>query len=227
MVRSSFLAAIALLLLIGGAPSLPAQETVVTPAAALERLKEGNKRFAADRLAARDLGDARRRALGRGQRPFAVVLGCADSRVAPELIFDQGLGDLFVLRVAGNVTDPALLGSIEYALAELKAPLIVVLGHTECGAVKAALAGKPLPGNLGRLIERVHVGKPPAEAGADALPAALWANAVHSAQELTARSPVIKEFVDRGRVRIAVGVYSLKTGRVEWRGLPEKPGPPR
>jgi carbonic anhydrase len=186
--RLTFLESIGLVLLACCAPALPAQEAAITPAAALERLKEGNKRFAADRLADKDLGSARRRALAKGQRPFAVVLGCADSRVAPELIFDQGLGDVFVLRVAGNVTDAALVGSIEYAVEEVKVPLIVVLGHEECGAVKAALAGKPLPGDLGELIRRVDVGKPPPAAGADALPAAVWANAIHSAQELGTES---------------------------------------
>jgi carbonic anhydrase len=216
-----------LALLVCSAPPSLAQEAVPTPATALQRLKDGNARFAADRLAAKDLGNARRRELAKGQHPFAVILGCADSRVAPELIFDQGLGDLFVLRVAGNVTDSDLRGSIEYAVEHLQVPLIVVLGHEECGAVEAALAGKPLPGNLGQLIQRVYLGKESAEGGKNALPRATWANAMHSAQELTARSSAIKEFVDRGRVRIAVGVYSLKTGQVEWRGLPEKGGPPR
>src|SRR5215471_12890418 len=123
---------------------------------ALQRLKAGNARFAADQPSKRDVSKARRAEVAKGQKPFAIILACADSRVAPELIFDQGLGDLFVLRVAGNVTDPENLGSIEYALVHFKTSLIVVLGHDECGAVKAALAGKPLEGNLGKLIARIH-----------------------------------------------------------------------
>src|SRR5260370_868323 len=134
-------------------PKQPTQEE------ALKRLKEGNSRFVADKLAERNLGKNRRAELAKGQAPFAIILGCADSRVAPELLFDQGLGDLFVVRVAGNVTDPEILGSIEYALTELKAPLIVVLGHEECGAVKAALSEEQLSGNLAKLIARVHVGR--------------------------------------------------------------------
>ncbi len=103
---------------------------------------------------------ARRRALlAKGQHPHAVILSCADSRVAPELLFDQGLGDLFVLRVAGNISDPFVLGSIEYAVEHLHAPLIVVLGHESCGAVAAALTKVDFPGNLGTLIKEVHVGK--------------------------------------------------------------------
>src|SRR5262249_28305065 len=104
-------------------------------AKALEQLKAGNERFASDKLGPRDIGKARRQELAKGQKPFAVVLTCADSRLAPELIFDQGLGDIFVLRVAGNVADQFELGSIEFAVGELKAPLIVVMGHESCGAV--------------------------------------------------------------------------------------------
>src|SRR5439155_1280302 len=114
-------------------------EAPVTGAQALERLKAGNTRFAADKSNPKNIGKDRRAVLAKGQHPFAVVLTCADSRVAPELVFDQGLGDLFVLRVAGNIADPFVLGSIEYAVEHLHTPLIVVLGHESCGAVAAAL----------------------------------------------------------------------------------------
>jgi len=127
----------------------------------LEQLKKGNERFVADRLAAKDLGADRRRELAKGQHPFAIVLTCADSRVAPEFIFNQGLGDLFVLRVAGNIADPFVLGSMEYAVEHLHVPLIVILGHTKCGAVDAALAENKPHGNLGKLIEQVYPGKDP------------------------------------------------------------------
>src|SRR6516165_380132 len=130
-----------------------------SPEEALKRLKEGNSRFVADMLAERNLGRNRRAELAKGQAPFAIILGCADSRVAPELLFDQGLGDLFVVRVAGNVTDPAILGSIEYAVEHLKAPLIVVVGHEKCGAVDAALSGGELHGNIAKLIKEVQPGK--------------------------------------------------------------------
>ena len=195
---------------------LTAQEVQPAPEAAFKRLKDGNARFAADQLAKKDVGSKRRAELAKGQRPFAVILTCADSRVAPELIFDQGLGDLFVLRVAGNVSNPDILGSIEYAVTALQAPLIVVLGHSQCGAVAAAINGKPLEGNLGKLIERVHVGKELPKDRDAALAAGIKANVLYHTQELTKQSKVLEEFVSGQRVRIEAGVYSLKTGEVDW-----------
>jgi carbonic anhydrase len=205
-----------------GWAALPAQEPAPTPATAFQRLKEGNERFASNKPATKNLSSARREELAKGQRPFAVVLACADSRVAPELLFDQGLGDLLVVRVAGNVTDPALIGSIEYALQELRAPLVVVLGHEECGAVKAALAGIAPPGNLGELIEAVHVGERRPGGTEESLSAAVRANAVYHAEELSRKIPVVKDFVGSGRARVVAGVYSLQTGKVGWLELPEK-----
>src|SRR5262249_38747127 len=126
---------------------------------ALERLKEGHARFLAGK-ATPQVVDAKLRAeLAKSQNPFAVVLACADSRVAPELVFDQGHGELFVSRIAANVTGPSILGSVEYAVAHLGVPLVVVLGHENCGAVKAALEDDELEGNLGFLLREVHVGK--------------------------------------------------------------------
>lgn len=113
--------------------------TALSAADALQRLQDGNARFVADHAVTHDLGDQRRHELVGGQHPFAIVLACADSRVPPELLFDQGLGDLFVIRVAGNVVDPAILGSIEYAVDHLGVQLVVVLGHEACGGVQAVL----------------------------------------------------------------------------------------
>jgi carbonic anhydrase len=202
-------------------PCARAQEAIPSPEKALELLKEGNARFVADKLAARDTGDKKRKELAKGQQPFAIVLTCADSRVAPELIFDQGLGDLFVLRVAGNVADPAMLGSIEFAVANLKSPLIVVLGHEECGAVKAAISGDKLEGNLGKLIDMVQPGKDLPKDKKEALAAGIKNNASNQAAVLTAKSDVIKEFVTSGRVRIVTGVYSLESGKVGWLETPK------
>ena len=126
-----------------------AQEAIPTPTAALERLKEGNARFAGDRPAAKDQGSKRRAELARGQRPFAVIITCSDSRVPPETVFDQGLGDLFVIRLAGNVVDTAAVGSVEYAVAHLHVPLVVVLGHEECGAVQAGARWQAAPWRFG------------------------------------------------------------------------------
>src|SRR5260370_31247201 len=134
-------------------------EAVHTPEEALKRLKEGNARFGADMPKEAEVGSKKRIELAQGQRPIAVVLTCADSRAAPEIIFDKRLGVLFVIRVAGNVGGPEVYASIEYALAELKTPLIVVLGHTNCGAVAAALKGKEQPSdNLKHLISLIHTG---------------------------------------------------------------------
>jgi carbonic anhydrase len=186
------------------------------PAAALQKLKDGNARFAADKPSKRDISADRRKELAKGQKPFAIVLTCADSRVAPELLFDTGLGDLFVVRVAGNIADPAIVGSIEFAVEQLQAPLIVVLGHESCGAVAAAIDGKPLAGDLGWLVKQVKPGdKLPSEKDAK-LAAAVRNNVLAAAMDLDLRSKAIHEAVDQKKVLIAPAVYSLKTGQIEW-----------
>jgi carbonic anhydrase len=197
-------------------PVLLGQEQTPAPAAALERLKEGNRRFVAVKPLARKIDGDRRKELAQGQHPFAVVLTCADSRVAPELVFDQSLGDLFVLRVAGNIADRAVIGSIEYAVEHLHVPLVVVIGHESCGAVAAALEDKPLPGDLGWLVKQVHVGDRLAENKADRLKAGIRANALHAADELRQKSSIIKELAASKRLQIVPGVYSLTSGKVEW-----------
>ncbi len=213
--------ALPLVIVFGLIAPLRAQEDL-TPEKALARLKDGNARFAADKASTRDVGKKRRDELAKGQHPFAVVLACADSRVAPELIFDQGLGEVFVVRVAGNVTDPEILGSIEYAVEHLKAPLVVVLGHEECGAVKAAM-GKDLPeGNLGQLIKRVKVGEDLPKDKEAALQAAIKNNVIYHTRQLTSQSPLLKDFVANKRIQLAAGTYSLKSGEVTWLDLTEK-----
>jgi len=188
----------------------------------LSRLKTGNEHFASDNFGKKDIGASRREELAKGQHPFAAILSCADSRVPPEHVFDQGLGDLFVVRVAGNVTDPALLGSLEYAVEHLHVPVIVVLGHEECGAVKAALGTERLPGNLGVLIQEVYTGKADTNGTGKNVGSAVKANVLHQVGQLTAKSPVIKEFVDSQRIKVAAGVYSLKTGKIDWLELSKK-----
>jgi carbonic anhydrase len=196
--------------------SLRGQEAGPTPDAAWQRLKAGNARFAADRPAVKDLSTKRRAELTQGQRPFAVVLSCADSRVVPEILFDQGLGDLFVVRVANNIADPSELASIQYAVTHLQVPLLVVLGHQQCGAVQAAVDGKPLPGQLGGLVKHIYTGKNvPGEKSSTALEAAIRANALHQAA-LLRYSPELKDFVAIKRAQIVAGEYSLVTGKVTW-----------
>jgi carbonic anhydrase len=193
----------------------PAQEASPS-AVAVRRLTDGNARFIADRPSSKPPGSERRKELVKTQKPFAVILACADSRVAPEIIFDQGLGDLFVVRVAGNVTDPDVLGSIEYAVEHLKATLVVVLGHENCGAVSAALDPGKLEGNLKKLIARVHVGSDWPKDAAAATSAAIRANALFHSKQLVTKSPVLKEFVQSKRLRIVAGIYSLQSGEVKW-----------
>src|SRR5260370_30230192 len=143
----------------GLARDKPAADGGPTADEALKRRKEGNARFGADMPKEAEVGSKKRIELAQGQRPIAVVLTCADSRAAPEIVFDKGLGVLFVIRVAGNVGGPEVYASIEYALAELKTPLIVVLGHASCGAVGAALKGKEQPSeNLKQLVALIHTG---------------------------------------------------------------------
>src|SRR5262249_44965969 len=190
-------------------------------AEALQRLKEGNARFASDQLTVRNLGSGRRAQLAQGQQPFAVILSCADSRVIPELIFDQGLGDLFVLRVAGNIADPAVLASMEYAVEHLQTPLIVVLGHESCGAVKAALDGVPIEGNIGWLVKQVFVGGTPPKESKVTLDMAVRNNALYQTKQLTEKSTVIKEMLQTKRVQIVAGTYSLTTGKVDWIEVPD------
>jgi carbonic anhydrase len=200
------------------APAASGQQKPLTPQAALQRLKEGNARFVKDVLLKKDTGPARRIELAAGQNPVAAILTCADSRVAPELIFNKGLGDLFVLRVAGNVAHDAhgLLGSAEYAAAILKVPLIVVMGHENCGAVKAALKGEMPRGNLGKLLKSIPVPKDLPKDGKAALAAAVRANAVYQATEMIRQSELLRDFAETGRILVVPAVYSLKTGEVTW-----------
>jgi carbonic anhydrase len=219
MVRHWLFLAFGLALVVAGGvgadePAQPAP--AISPEAALERLKAGHARFLAEK-ATPQVVDAKLRAqLAKGQAPFAVVLACADSRVSPELIFDQGFGTLFVLRVAGNVTGPDILGSVEYAVDHLRVPLVVVLGHENCGAVKAAIEDEDPEGNLGFLLRQVHVGKHLPADKKEALAAAIKSNVGFHAAELTKRSTILKDFAQSGRLQIATGVFSLSSGQIQW-----------
>jgi carbonic anhydrase len=192
------------------------------PDAALARLREGNQRFV------RGEGSALRRwhpGLVDGQSPFAVVLGCADSRAPAEYVFDQGLGDLFVIRVAGNIVAPSLVGSAEFAASNFGTRLIVVMGHTHCGAISATVTaleqgGPPESSNLRSIVERIapnvrHLFDDPAEARSLQL-AAVHANAIASARGLRESSPFLQKLVGLGRVKIVAAVYDLETGVVSF-----------
>lgn len=196
------------------AAPLLAQPRRTAPADPLARLLEGNARFRTAMAAHPDQSPGRRFTLAMGQHPFACILTCADSRVPPELIFDEGLGDLFVIRVAGNIADDAVLGSIEYAVSHLKVPLVMVLGHEKCGAVEAALRGEQ-PGHVRALVQAIR----PAVAAARRLPGDPLDQAVRQNARLVARqirdsAPVLRGFVASGRLRVVAARYSLDGGDV-------------
>jgi carbonic anhydrase len=184
----------------------------------LKKLLSANQNFVSGKLTQRDLS-ARRAELVKGQAPSAVVLTCSDSRVPPEYIFDQGLGDIFVIRVAGNVTDPISLGSIEYAVEHLHTPLIIVLGHDSCGAVGATVKGGEPEGNIAAIVKKISPSVDKAKAtgktGDDLLTAAIIENARSVAANLTRDSAIIKHLVDEKKVKIVPAKYSLATGKVD------------
>jgi carbonic anhydrase len=195
----------------------------VTSEEALKKLLDGNRNFVANRLSMLDSsGPATRRAVAPKQEPYAIILSCSDSRVPPEIIFDKGLGEIFVVRVAGNIPDPIILGSIEYAVEHFRSPLILVLGHTRCGAVQAAVEAKGRPqGNIGAIIRAIAPAVKQAEkdAGKEAnsalVDAAIDKNIALVAKSLVERSSTIRSFVDKGRVKIVGAKYDLDDGTVK------------
>jgi carbonic anhydrase len=198
-----------------------------SPTRAWAELARGNQRFAAD-LALRPGADAeQRRQLSSGQKPFAVVLGCSDSRVAAELVFDRGLGDLFVVRTAGHALDTAVLGSVEFATEMLGVRVLVVLGHDSCGAVDAAIAARRdgrVPGGFVRdIVERLTTSVLAAEHRGALGPAAVLREHVEStARQVMERSEAVRAAVDDNRVGVVAATYSLADGLVEpvwWRGV--------
>jgi carbonic anhydrase len=190
-------------------PGEPAVD--LTPAQALQRLMDGNARFASGKPQGPHRSLARVHDTAADQKPFAAILSCADSRVPVELIFDQGFGDLFVVRNAGNVTAPQEFASLEYGAAVLGTKVLLVLGHASCGAVEAAMAGKPVPGQISVLYQHI---RPAVDAGGGDLAKTVAANVRFQAATLAAASPVLADLVSQRALQIAGGVYDLATGRV-------------
>lgn len=186
----------------------------VPPDTALTRLKAGNHRFAVATVSGGKPTAARREETANGQHPFAIIVGCADSRTSPEIVFDQNIGDLFVVRTAGNLVDDYALGSIEYAVEHLGARLIVVLGHQKCGAVQAALSGGNAPGHVHSLVSAIQ----PAVRATKGQPGDFLSNAIHENDTLVAAK--IRKKARLGdlasQVRVVEGYYNLHTGKVEW-----------
>jgi carbonic anhydrase len=201
-------------------------------AAALARLREGNRRFAANVRSLEALqGRERLAALLRGQQPFAVVLGCSDSRAPAEIVFDQGLGDLFVIRVAGNVVAPSGIGSVEFAVARFGTPLVVVMGHTRCGAVEATVEalrqGTAESRHVVSILERVRPAVAPllgTDVGRDPdrlLGEAVRANVRVAVDHLRHGSDVIEATVAAGQLAVVGGIFELETGQVDFfEGVP-------
>ena len=182
---------------------------------ALEKLKAGNQRYVTDQLVHHHQSGSRMRAIAIGQHPFAIILGCADSRVPPEIIFDQGLGDLFVIRVAGNIIDDAILGSVEYAVEELGTSLVLVLGHERCGAVAATIKHAEALGHISTLLNAIQpaVDKAKEEPG-DLLDNAVRANINLVVDQLKSSFPVA-ELVKYDRLKVVGAQYNLGCGKVE------------
>lgn len=181
----------------------------------IERLKVGNERFVADVLDGKLQDSSRRENLTGGQEPYAIILSCADSRVVPELAFDTGLGELFVVRVAGNVANSSSIASVEYAVAHCGSKVIVVLGHQSCGAVTAAVAGGDNGYNINHLLS--HITPAIHACGADAsINDVVKKNADLTAKELTSRSKIIGDAVASGNVKIVPAYYNLDSGQVDF-----------
>lgn len=200
------------------------------PMKALARLRDGNARFQANvRDAAALLSPERRASLASAQNPFAIVLGCSDSRVPAELVFDQGLGDLFVIRVAGNIVAPSQVGSVEFAAERFETPLVVVLGHTSCGAVQATLdllAGRAAPGSrdVMSIVQRIRPALEPLPGARDAttppppalMTAAVRANVRAAANHLRHGSEVLERLVRAEKLLVVGAEYDLSTGEVQF-----------
>jgi len=183
---------------------------------ALQKLMEGNKRHLAGEFTLLKRLEDRRKEIAKGQHPFAVILGCSDSRVPPELIFDQTFGNLFVIRVAGNIVHAVGLGSIEYAVVHLKTPLLMVLGHTRCGAVAAIIDDVEAPGHIRHVVEAIK----PAVDGVQSQPGDLLDNAVRAnvrkaVGELKSSHPTLSMLVREGKLKIIGAYYDLDTGKVD------------
>lgn len=195
-------------------PGAAADNRPVTPEEALQKLVAGNERFSQQQGRNPRQDQYRLQTVAAGQAPFAAILGCADSRLPPEIVFDQGLGDLFVCRIAGNIATAEEVASMEFGALVLGAKALMVMGHQACGAVQAALAGGELPGQIGVLMKSIRTGEPTApKDSAEALEQATKANVLRQVEVLK-KSSVLQDLVDQKQLVIVGAFYSLDTGRV-------------
>lgn len=213
--RGFMTAGLAVGVAVAGSAMLPPRasaQTTLSPDAALQALVDGNKRFVAKKLTSigADVAALRKNTAYK-QEPFAAVLSCADSRVPVELVFDQSIGQLFVARVAGNLATPEIIASLEYGAAVLGTKTILVLGHSSCGAVKAAIAGTAVPGQISALFSMI---RPAVEQSGGDLETATKDNAKIHAHILATASPLLAGLIKEGKLKIAAGYYALDTGQV-------------
>lgn len=201
----------------------PDMQAAKTPEAALKRLQDGNARFAAGQALHCDLLE-QVRSTAQGQAPFAAVLGCIDSRVPPELLFDQNIGDMFVARIAGNIASTDIIGSLEFATALAGAKLLVVLGHSECGAVKGAIDDAKL-GSLTGVLQQIRPALKqldykgvPSSKDAALVQRVAEQNAKDAAAQLTSRSETMAKLVKEGKLKIVYAMHDVASGRVAWFG---------
>jgi carbonic anhydrase len=186
----------------------------MNPDQALQRLMDGNQRFVNGKIENPRRDIARLREVAKTQKPFAAILGCADSRVPSEIIFDQGFGDLFICRVAGNIATPEEIGSLEFGSLVLGAKVIMVMGHKRCGAVDATIKGAQVPGQIASLLDAIKPAiKDSEDQTGDRLENATKANVLFQVERLKA-SPVISQLIQEGKLKVAGGYYDLDTGAV-------------
>jgi carbonic anhydrase len=199
--------------------SPPKPENVLSPEASLKRLLKGNERYVEGEMRRHDFKREREPLVG-GQNPYAAVLSCADSRIAPEYAFDSGRGDLFVCRVAGNFAGDETIASMEYTVALLGTPLLLVLGHDNCGAVGATIKSlkddKPLPGHMPSLATAIAPAvKAVLPKGEDTLENAILQNVIDNVAKLKSATPILSAAVEQNKLKVVGGIYRLKTGKVE------------
>ncbi len=198
-----------------GQPAPVAEVPAASPDEAIQRLVEGNQRFVSGQVRHPNLTSARLAEVSQGQKPFACVLGCADSRVSPELIFDRGLGDIFVVRSAGNIADPVAVGSLEYGVAVLGTKVLLVLGHERCGAVAETLKGEEAPGSIQALVDAIKpaIAASQGQSG-DPLDNAVVANVKYQMARLFEQSSILSDAVKAGTLKIVGGRYDLDKGEL-------------
>lgn len=200
-------------------------QPTLKPDEAIRRLTDGNKHFVQHKcMHPHSDGAQLKLTATSGQHPFATVLACSDSRVPLELIFDQGIGDVFSIRVAGNVCGEDEMGTVEYGVEHLHTPLLVILGHTQCGAVTAAAAGEPLHGHIKPLVAHIAPAVSRAQKehpelhGKDLVPAAVEANVWETVEELFQGSEITRDQVQSGKLKVVGAIYDVKNGQVKWLG---------